>query len=136
MKPLLVRKLFDLAITGQFSVMDLVDKAEAMGLRNSRGNTISKTAMYEMVKNPFYTGKFLYNGTIYNGSHKPMLTQAEYDLIQEIYGFSSRARNVIHEFVFNNLIRCDCGGWYCGEQHIKHGTEQRFVYYRCSRKKV
>ena len=66
-----------------------------------------------------------------------MLTQVEFDLIQEIFGFSSRARPVKHEFVFNNLIRCECGGWYSAEQHIKHyknGTQQRFVYYRCSRR--
>ena len=72
-----------------------------------------------MVRNPFYTGKFLYNGNLFNGVHKPMLTQAEFDLIQEIYGFASKARPVKHQFTFNNLIRCDCGGWYCAEQHIK-----------------
>ncbi len=134
----LVRKLFDLALTGQYSVMDLVGKAHELGLRNSRGNNISKTAMYETVKNPFYTGKFLYKGNLYKGVHKPMLSQAEHDLIQEIYGFASRARPVTHEFAFNNLIRCACGGWYCAEQHIKHyknGTDQGFVYYRCSRRK-
>lgn len=133
----LVRKLFDLALTGQYSVMDLVDKAQTMGLTNSRGSSISKTAMYETVKNPFYTGKFLYKSNLYQGIHKPILSQAEFDLIQEIYGFASRARPVKHEFTFNNLIRCDCGGWYCAEQHIKHyknGTDQRFVYYRCSRR--
>jgi len=133
----LVRKLFDLALTGQYSVMDLVGKATSMGLRNSRGNSISKTAMYETVKNPFYTGKFLYKGNLYQGVHKPLLTQAEFDLIQEIYGFASRARPEKHEFTFNNLIRCECGGWYCAEQHIKYyknGTQQRFVYYRCSRR--
>lgn len=134
----LVRKLFDLALTSQYSVMDLIGKAHIFGLRNSWGNPISKSAMYETVKNPFYTGKFLYKGTLYQGIHKPMLSQAEFDLIQEIYGFSSRARPAKHEFVFNNLIRCECGGWYCGEQHIKHyknGTQQRFVYYRCSRRR-
>ncbi len=133
----LVRKLFDLALTGQYSVMDLVKEAQAMGLRNSRGSTISKSALYETVKNPFYTGNFSYKGSLYHGIHKPMLTQAEHDLIQEIYGFASRARPVTHEFTFNNLIRCECGGWYSAEQHIKHykkGTEQRFVYYRCSRR--
>lgn len=133
----LVRKLFDLALTGQYSVMDLVSEAQSMGLRNSRGSTISKSALYETVKNPFYTGNFLYKGSLYKGVHKPLLTQAEFDLIQEIYGFASRARSVTHEFTFNNLIRCDCGGWYCAEQHIKHyknGTDQRFVYYRCSRR--
>lgn len=135
----LMRKVFDLALTGQYSVMDLVGKAHALGLRSVRGDSISKSALYQVVKNPFYTGKFLYKGALYQGIHKPMLTQAEFDLIQEIFGFTSRARPETHEFTFNNLIRCDCGGWYCAEQHIKHyknGTEQRFVYYRCSRRKV
>lgn len=134
----LVRKIFDLALTGQYSVMDLVGKAKGLGLRSAKGNIISKNALYEVVKNPFYTGKFRYNGTLYQGIHKPMLTQAEFDLIQEIFGFSSRARPVKHEFVFNNLIRCECSGWYSAEQHVKHyknGTQQRFVYYRCSRRK-
>lgn len=133
----LVRKLFDLALTGQYSVMDLVGKAKGLGLRSAKGNIISKNALYEVVRNPFYTGKFLYKGVLYQGIHKPMLTQAEFDLIQEIFGFSSRARPAKHEFVFNNLIRCGCNGWYCGEEHIKHyknGKSQRFVYYRCSRR--
>lgn len=136
---LLVRKVFDLALTGQFSVMDLVTKSKRLGIKNSRGNSISKTGMYAMIKNPFYTGKFLYNGVLYQGNHKPMLTQAEFDLLQDIFGYSSRSRPVKHEFLFNNLIRCECGGWYCGEKHVKkyrNGTQQIFVYYRCSRKKA
>src|SRR3989344_245690 len=134
----LVRKVFDLALTGQYSIANLVVKTKELGIRSKKGNVLSKNGVYAMVRNPFYTGKFLYNGNLFNGVHKPMLTQAEFDLIQEIYGFASKARPVKHQFTFNNLIRCDCGGWYCAEQHIKNyknGKNQRFVYYRCSRRK-
>ncbi len=129
----LVKKVFSLALTGHFSISQLVKQAKDLGIRNTSDRPISKTRMYEILKDPFYTGQFKYNDTIYDGVHTPMLSQEEYDLIQDIYNFSSRGRYSKHQFPLTNLIRCPCEGWITAEEHIKL-SGKKYTYYKCSRK--
>lgn len=135
----LMRRLFEIAMTGNFSLESLSIKAKEMGITNNRGGKhISKSQMADILRNPFYTGSFLYNGKIHKGKHVPMLTQKEYDLIQEIMSDKSRPRKEVHNFPLTGLIRCGgCGSMITAETHTKHyknGNSQIFTYYRCTKK--
>lgn len=134
----LMRKVFELAMTGNFSIQALVGKSEELGVVNWRGKAISKSQMHEILRNPFYTGKFLYAGNLYQGTHQPMLSEEEFDLLQDIITGKSHPRKVKHNFTYASLIQCgECGMMICEEKHIKvykSGKTQDFIYDRCTKK--
>lgn len=136
----LMRKLFELALTGKYSLKDLTIEAKNMGIKNNRNNKyIAKSQMSRVVRNPFYTGKFFYKGKIYQGKHKRMLTDEEFDLLQDIVTERSRPRKQIHNFWFTGLPIL-CGECFChitGEYKVKNyknGNSQVFIYARCTKK--
>ena len=137
----LVRKLFELYMTKNYSVQQLWFEAEKLGIKNSRKQIVSKSQLYVMLRNPFYTGThFMYAGKLYtNGSHKPLITKAEYDLIQDIMDGRSRIRHDLHaKDLLAGIMRCgECGRMITTEvktKHYKNGTSQVFTYYRCTKK--
>lgn len=133
----LLRQIFDLALTGNYSVVALKRKAQKFGIRTNRHRKlISRTQMYKTLVNPFYTGKFLYSGEIYQGKHKPMITDNEHERIRSILNDRSRPRKIKHDLL-TGLIRCgECGMMVTGEAHTKtykNGKSQTFTYYRCTK---
>lgn len=134
----LMRKIFDLALTGDYSIFELCRKAKDIGIRNCKGVPISRTRMYEVLQNPFYAGRFIYKGILHQGIHKPMLTEAEFDLLQDFVESRSHAHTKSDDCVFNGFVRCG----YCNymitnefkKKKYKNGTVGKFDYYRCSQK--
>lgn len=107
----LMRKLFEEALTGNFTLQGLATKAKKMGIKNSRSKEISKSQMAKIVRNPFYTGRFIYGGKLYQGVHQAMLTDDEFDLLQDILSGRSRPRKIRHDFWHTGIpIICgECG---------------------------
>lgn len=136
----LMRKIFDLALTNDYSIFELCRKAEAMGIRNCKGMPISRTRMYEVMQNPFYVGRFVYKGILHQGIHKPMLTEAEFDLLQDFVASRSHPRVKHNEAAFNGFIRCGyCKYMITNEfktKKYKNGTVGHFNYYRCSQMRL
>lgn len=137
----LVRKLFELFMTKNYSVQQLWYEAEKLGVKNSRNQIVSKSQLYVMLRNPFYTGtRYIYAKKLYtNGIHKRMLTDAEYDLIQDILDSRSRPRHDLHaKDLLAGIMRCgECGRMITTDvktKHYKNGTSQVFTYYRCTKK--
>lgn len=136
----LVRKLFDLFMTGNYSVQQLWFKAEKLKVRSNRGKIISKTQLHRLLSNPFYTGtRFIYGERLYtNGIHQRMITDAEFDLVQEILSGRSRPRGEKHTGLLTGIMRCgECGRMITSEvktKHYKNGKSQTFTYYRCTKK--
>ncbi len=136
----LLRKIFDLALTGDYSIFELCRMAESMGIRNCKGVPISRTRMYEVLQNPFYAGRFIYKGILHQGTHQALLTEAEFDLLQDFVASRSHAHTKNNDCVFNGFIRCG----YCNfmitnefkKKHYKNGTVGNFNYYRCSQKRL
>ncbi len=108
----LIRQLFDIFLTGNYSVQQLWFKAEELGIKSNRGKIISRTQLYKILNNPFYTGiRYIYKNHLYtNGIHKRMLTDAEFDRIQEIISGRSHPRGSIHTGLLTGIMRCgNCG---------------------------
>ena len=143
----LVRKIFDLMLTGRYSVLELVKTAEKIGLsmRSFRGtkNTkrMCKSNMYSLLTTPFYYGEFEYpisSGNWYQGMHKPMLTKEEYDKIQTILGKRGKPRPRTHKFAYTGLMKCEeCGARITAEEkwkYQKNGKVHHYIYYHCTKK--
>ena len=135
----LMRKLFDLALTGTYSIERLVNEAGELGIRSTKsGKPICKSWMHRLMRDLFYTGKFMYCGKLYQGNHPPILTDDEFNLLQDIVEGRSKGKPKKHDSALNGLITCgECG--YCvtvgsHTKHYKNGNSQVFVYYRCTKK--
>ncbi len=134
----LMRKLIDLALTGRYSVEALTREAENMGVRNYNGKIIWKSSMHCHLRDPFYTGKFIYKGKLYKGNHAPLMTEEEFSLLQDILNGKSRGRMQKHDFPLNEIISCgECHYRVTAEEHTrtyKNGKTHTFAYYRCTKK--
>jgi site-specific DNA recombinase len=130
----LVRKIFELALTGRFSTQDLYKKAVQMGIKTNRGRPISRNQMYKVLRNPFYTGRFVYQGVTYLGNHTPMISDPEFNAIQESLAKKGHPRKQKHDFDFRGFIKCGgCGYYWTGETHTKK-SGKIFDYYKCCKK--
>jgi site-specific DNA recombinase len=138
-----LRKLFDMMLTGKFSVMDLVEYSNKnlyLGSRFTNRNKISKTNLYGIFTNTFYYGEFEYpknSGNWHKGNHIPMITTDEYDKIQLILGRHSKPRPKKHKFPFTgDLIKCHkCNSSITAEHKIKkqkNGNIHHYTYYHCT----
>ncbi len=135
----LMRKLFDLALTGNYSVQALMREATILGIRSSKsGKPIVKSWMHRLLRDPFYTGKFMYGGKLYQGQHPAMLSESEFNLLQDILDGRSKARLQKHDFALNGIMKCgECQYCITAQEHTKkykNGTQQTFGYYCCTKK--
>ena len=159
----LVRKMWDLLLTGNYTPPRILDIAtNKWGLRQRNGRKLSRSKIYELFRNMFYSGKFEYGGKLYQGIHKPMITIEEYEKAQKILGKrgSFKFRLSEHSFAFNNaMISCTCGSSItaheryrkiCPHCHLKYNSVVNeicpkcgtlapekttyFCYYHCGRK--
>ena len=135
----LMRKLFDLALTGNYSVEALMREAKILGIRSTKsGKPIVKSWMHRILRDPFYTGRFIYTGKLYQGQHPAMITDAEFNLLQDILDGRSKGRLQKHDFALNGIMQCgECHYCITAQEHkrkYKNGTEQIFSYYSCTKK--
>lgn len=135
----LMRKLFDLALTGNYSIERLVREAASLGIRSSKTDRpICKSWMHRLLRDPFYTGKFMYCGMLYQGQHPPMLSDDEFNLLQDIVEGRSKGKPQKHNSALNGIITCgECSYCVTTETHTKRyksGKSQVFAYYRCTKK--
>ncbi|MEX2354316.1 MAG: recombinase family protein, partial [Candidatus Woykebacteria bacterium] len=135
----LMRQLFDFALAGNVSIERIIKEAEKLGIRSTKnGKPICKSWMHRLLRDPFYTGKFIYGGKMFQGNHPAMITDDEFNLLQDIVDGRSKGRSQKHDFALNGIIRCgECNYIVTAEEHTKkykNGTSQTFGYYHCTKK--
>ena len=110
----IVRKMWDLLLTGNFNVSEIRDIATSkwglLTLKRKQigGGAIGYSSAYDMFANIFYTGNFMYKGEIYEGDHKPMISLAEFDLAQTILKEDGKPRPKTYDFAYGgSTFRCE-----------------------------
>ena len=139
----LVRKWWELMLTGKYTVEESLTIITKKGLRNRKDKIISKSAAYAMFRNIFYAGKFNYGGEQYFGNHKPIVKMSEWLKIQRFLDRKGKKGNGTlgnpEETAFQGVLRCgECGCAITMQRHIKkyvNGTTQIFWYYACTKRK-
>lgn len=141
----LLRKAWDLLLTGNYTVPQILDKLNnEWGFRTLRKKRIgdkplATSGMYKVFTNIFYAGIILHKGEQYQGKHTPMITLEEYDRAQILLGRAGKPRPKKHHFPFTGLFRCpECGCMYTAETKYKliksTGELRAYTYYHCTRK--
>lgn len=143
----LVRILWDKMLTGTYSMAQLVDIAEFdLNIRTPvRGRTGGKPIAYSslcvMFRNPFYKKKLMFNGTEYKGNQPRMVSDEEFERVQQIIDptHTTRPKDRTYNFELRNLFKCgECGFAITAEQKFKTikstGERKAYVYYHCTGK--
>ena len=140
----LIRKLWDLMLTGAYSVESITQIADhrynirTIQRKTAGGKEISRGAMYDLFRNPIYCGMMLWKGDYYDGKHTPMVTKDEFDSVQILLKDKGRPRPKSKEFPFTGLIKCGiCGSSITAETKHKilaSGEIKYYTYYHCSKR--
>jgi site-specific DNA recombinase len=124
----LVRRIFELYATGQYTLRDLTEEAKAIGLRNKKGNPLVLQQIQKTLRNPFYAGVIRSKRFgLFNGQHTPLISRVLFDRVQAVLDGKYVRRTKRFWFQFRRFLHCKT----CGRSLI--GSERKgFVYYRCS----
>ncbi len=127
----LVRKIFELYATGNYSLKDLRKFSISAGLFSKSNNELSVSVIQNILQNPFYYGMFRYNGELWQGKHEPMIAKKLFDKCQKVLMDRARPqKRNIKEYAFRGLLTCaECG---CA---ITSETQKGHNYYRCTKKR-
>lgn len=137
----LVRRLFDLALTGNYSLYQLRDETLKWDLRTisrqrTGGKHLAISAIHRILRNPFYAGLVIWNGETHAGAHEPMITLEELDRVKRLRSQPEKQAAHKHVFAFTGFIRCgECGCMVTAEKHVNRFGSQ-YTYYRCTKKRA
>lgn len=137
----LVRRIWDLFLTGTYSVSKIRDMAtQEWGLRTLQrrrigGRALSMSHMYKILGDPFYYGYFPWTDPetgeerLLKGNHEPMITEAEYWRAQTLLGKKGKPQPKTRTFAYTGLIQCgECESMVTAEE--KH----QLICTRCKHK--
>lgn len=127
----LVRKAFELYGTGRYGLDDLVQEMHRLGLRNKRGDKVTRNGFSVVLNNPFYVGliRLRRTGEMFPGGHRPLIKKSLFDRVQQVLNGKTPDRTQSHNFLFRRLLSCKrCGYSLIGEK------QKGRVYYRCHTK--
>ena len=139
----MVQRAFRLVLTRTYSVPAALRVLnEEWGFRTKRraksgGKPLGRSAFYRMLSQLFYTGLMEHNGEVFPGKHPPMLTQQEFEQLQQILGRGKVNVRQKREFQFAGLMKCGvCGCQITAETKTKHykgtGRTASYTYYHCT----
>jgi site-specific DNA recombinase len=127
----IVAKLFEWYATGEYALKEVAKRARAAGLAYKKsGAPVPTSTVHSILRNRLYTGRFEWNGKLYQGKHEPLVSVEEWERVQGVMDGrnASKHRRMTHDFAFSGLIACGrCGCSVVGE--IK---KQKYIYYHCT----
>lgn len=128
---LLVRWAFFEFVTGDWTLSEWAKEAETQGVKSKSGGPVPAVSWQKIFRNPFYTGKFLWKGILYEGEHPAIIEQSAFDEVQKVLDKgNSGGKKESHFWLFKNLL------WSDVHQKPMNGTlvKGQYAYYRAKRK--
>ena len=127
----LIKKTFEAYSTGNFTLRELRDKFNGLGLCRKNGKQLAVSNYQQILKNPIFTGLMRYGGEIYEGKHEPIITKKLFDSVQEVMTRKSKPKSPkLKPYIFRGFFRCgECGCFITTE------TQKGHNYLRCTKRK-
>jgi site-specific DNA recombinase len=119
----IIKRIFDLYGSGEHSLTTL-----RKALIAETGVKINRAYLENILKNPFYTGRFIWREVEYKGLHSPLVTLDEFQRVRDVFTGHHKPKYRKHQFAFAGLLRCAHDGCTVTTE-LQKG---RYVYYRCS----
>ena len=131
----LIREMFELYASGNYSLSLLVKTMKDKGLRTHFGRPVVKSQLHRLLSNPFYIGKMTWKGKIYEGKHEPLISMELFELVQGRLTRKTAPKYSKHNPLFKGMMRCaECGGTVTWEQQKGHWYGHCNRYKPCSQK--
>jgi len=128
----LVKKMFDLYATGEYSLKDVQQSMNSSGLLSRNQNILPVATIRNILSNTFYYGVFKYNGELHEGKHEPIITKKLFEAVQKTMTDRSRPKKPSQKtFPFRHLLNCG----ECGCAISSEIQKNIYTYYRCTKKK-
>lgn len=128
-----IKQCFELYATGTFT-MDAVGKELAKyGFVDSKNKPYPKKRIEDILKNPVYIGKVKHHEDIWDGVHKPIISDELFYRVQLMFKDTSKKRPRGLIYTYSNFIKCEtCNCTMVGT--TKHGAHNSgtYIYYHCS----
>ncbi|RKX26311.1 MAG: recombinase family protein, partial [Candidatus Zixiibacteriota bacterium] len=125
----LVRQLFELYAEGDKSIDDLlIFVRQALLCYPRSGRTMARSEIERLLKKEFYTGKFAWNGVLYQGDHPAIIDRFVFERVQGAFKARSNGRFTKRQFTFSRLMTCGV----CGSAITAEIKKNRYVYYHCT----
>ena len=80
----IIAKLFIAYETELYTINELTELAHTLGLKNKKGELVSKTCVNDILKNPFYAGLMRWKGKLYPHNYPTIIHKSSFDRVQEI----------------------------------------------------
>ncbi len=125
----LIRRVFELYATGNYSILTLRNHMTKEGLRTKNGKELSISMIEYILNNPFYYGMALSKGKLYPHKYQPLISKELFDKCKAVkekwnkkpFQYASKP------YMLRGLVRCGTCG--CSmSPYLQKGT----VYYKCS----
>lgn len=124
----LIRRAFELYASGSLSLKELCFRLYGMGLRSRTGNRLGKSQMHLLLHNPVYYGAVSYDGSLYKGVHKPIVSKALFDQVQAVFAGTNRSKKQTLNFLYRDYLKCGS----CGCKLTASLKKSKYQYYYCT----
>ncbi len=122
----LVRKVFELYCSGEYSITSLTEEMRRRGLKGHQDSLVVRRSIDTILNNPFYCGQMLICGKLYQGAHEALVSTAQFRKVKAIKANRVVKKSTKQMFLYRGLLKCGaCNGTLSGERQKAH------VYYRC-----
>ncbi len=124
----LVKEMFELYATGQYSIRTLRIEMTNRGLTNRAGNPPSKPLIESMLSNSFYCGviRISTTGDTFAGIHEPLISSDLFNRVQDVKNGKCGKKVTRHNHLYRGLFQCGL----CHRSMVPEAQKKR-VYYRC-----
>ncbi len=132
----LIRKAWDLMLTGTVTVQNVRDELESWGYLvretlNLSLRPLRYGSVIAMFRNPFYVGYVRERGELVKGKHEPMVTLDEFRRVQQILALHTSHAKRVHTHDYTGFMQCG----YCGQlitAECKRLKSRIWEVYHCS----
>lgn len=134
-----IKRAFELYSTGMYSFETLGDYLYLEGFKHPKTGEKYPARKFEWIlHNPFYMGRFIWGGELYEGSHTPIISKELFYRVQAMFETVDRTKKHDIQFAYTGLIKCadpDCNCYYTAQFKRGKNKKGRYVYYSCSNSK-
>ncbi len=127
-----VQKAFDYYSNGDVSLEVLIEKLYNEGIYYSmKQPKIYKSTLSRILRNPFYTGDFIFNNVLYTGKYSAIIDKSIFEKAKLAMRKDNKPESLTkHDFLFGGLMTCKC----CGSSIVGDIKKSKYIYYFCSNK--
>lgn len=125
-----IKRIFELYATGNYSMSDITGEAYAEGLRYRSNRKVNKSVIHKILTNPIYCGEFYWNGKLYEGTYEKIISKDLFNTVQAVIaGKGSRPSNPLTRFfAFQGMVTCGK----CGCAMVAEMKKGKYIYYHCT----